>query len=212
MEQSWHSGRSARITSTYNAVAAAYERQFLDELEAKPRDRALLDELAAHGTGAVIDLGCGPGQIGAFVGHSGRPVIGVDLSIEMATLASRRLTGAVAADVLALPLADASVGDAVAFYSLVHLPRAALLPALQELARVLTRGGWLAVSAHEGEGEAQATEFLGYSVDLTATWFELDELTNAAEGAGLEVVRAERRAPYENEGSTTRLYVVAAKA
>lgn len=212
MEQSWHDRRRSGTASAYDAVAALYERQFLDELDAKPGDRVLLDELAAHGTGTVIDLGCGPGQIGGYVGRGGRPVIGIDLSTQMATRASHRLTGVVVADVLALPLADASVGDAVSFYSLIHLPRAALLPAMRELARVLAPGGWLAASVHEGEGEVQVSEFLGHQVELSATLFTLEELTAAAAQAGLEVVQAKRRPPYENEGSTTRLYVVAAKA
>lgn len=195
--------------AAYDTVAAAYERQFTDELAAKPRDRELLDEVAARSTGVVLDLGCGPGQIGAHIARSGRPVIGIDLSRVMAGRAARRLTAAVTADVLALPLPDASVSDAVAFYSLIHLPRSSLRAALREVARVLEPGGCLLLSAHEGEGEAHVTDFLGHRVDLAATFFSLDELTDTAALAGFTIVSAERRAPYEHEGSTTRLYVVA---
>lgn len=200
--------RRGHTAAAYDAVAATYERQFLDELTAKPHDRQLLDEVAAHRTGTVIDLGCGPGQIGAYLARSGRPVVGVDLSVAMAARAARRLTCAVAADVLRLPFYDGSVSDVTAFYSLIHLPRAALVAALRELARVLAPGGWVAVAVHEGEGDAHVTEFLGHHVELSATLFTMDELTAAADRTGLAVVRAERRPPYENEGSTHRLYVV----
>ena len=205
-----HDDRHRKTTAAaYDAVAVPYEQRFLDELAHKPKDRALLDRLARRGTGPILDLGCGPGQIGAHLMGQGRRVIGIDISREMAARASSRLTGAVVADALALPLATHTVSDAVAFYSLIHLPRRLLLDAFTEIARVLQPGGQFAVAAHEGHGEVHANEFLGRPVTLQAQLYTLAELSNAAANAGFDLVSAHRRAPHDNEGSTMRLYLVA---
>lgn len=196
-----------RAAAAYDAVAEEYEKRFHDELQTKPRDCQLLDELAARSTGVVLDVGSGPGHVGARMRDAGRPVVAVDLSRAMAQAASRRLDGALVADMIQLPVASASIADIVAFYSVIHLPRTHLRDALREFARVLVPGGDALLSAHEGAGDVQVTEFLGHDVDLHATFFTLDELIDAAVAADLAVVSAERRPPYPNEGSTTRLYV-----
>jgi SAM-dependent methyltransferase len=200
-----------RLASSYDQVAGAYEHRFLHELDAKPRDRELLEAFAAAVDDPVVDLGCGPGQIGAFVRARGRAVVGVDLSRAMARLAARRLDGAAAADMRTLPLAPGRVGGVVAFYSLIHLRRPELRPAVAAVAAALRPGGRLLCSAHEGDGEYRADEFLGRRVPFAATFFALDELVGAAADAGLAVVRAERREPYPTESRTFRLYLEAVR-
>jgi SAM-dependent methyltransferase len=206
------SGPWPALGRSYDAVAAAYEDRFLDELDAKPRDRELLAAFVAvlPDGGPVLDVGCGPGQIGAFVHRaSGRTVLGVDLSPAMAARAAGRLDGGVAADVLRLPIAEGCVAGAVAFYSLIHLRRHDLVAGAHELARVLRPGGQLLASFHEGEGEAHLDEFLGQRVEVAATFFTLDEVVDAFQAAGLRIDVTERRPPYATEGQTTRLYVAA---
>lgn len=200
----------SRVRASYDAVAEAYEARFLDELDGKPRDRELLDELAAAAGDPVVEIGCGPGQVGAYVRGRGRRVVGIDLSNEMAARARTRLDGAVVADMRALPIASGAAAGIVAFYSLIHLPRADLTDALREFRRLLRAGGRVLFSAHEGEGEVVLDEFAGRPVPMIATLFGLDELVGACDAAGLRVLHAERREHYEGE-VTTRLYVLAAK-
>jgi ubiquinone/menaquinone biosynthesis C-methylase UbiE len=197
------------IRSSYDAVARPYERQFLHELDEKPMDRELLAWLASVAKDPVLDIGCGPGQIGAAVAASSRVVIGVDFSREMARLAATRLDAAVAADMRALPLGAAVAGGVVAFYSLIHLRRRELGAALQEFHRVLRPGGWMLISAHEGTGEIERDEFVGEPVPMAATFFRLEELATATTEAGFEIIRAERRLPYPSEAQFPRLYVAA---
>jgi ubiquinone/menaquinone biosynthesis C-methylase UbiE len=142
---------------------------------------------------------------------AGRPVFAVDLSPAMAALAARHLDGAVVADMVQLPFAPGSISDIVAFYSLIHLPRARITDALREFARVLGSDGHALISAHEGTTDVAVSEFLGHEVDLHASFFTLTELTQAAASADLAPVLAERRPPYPNEGSTTRIYLELAK-
>ena len=197
------------VASSYDRVAAKYEERFLDELDDKPRDRELLATFAASVRDPVVEVGCGPGQVGAYVRRCGRRVVGADISSSMASRSSARLDAAVAADMRALPIASGAVGGVIAFYSLIHVRRSELESVLRELARVLRPGGRLLLSAHEGQGELEASEFLGETVPMIATLFELDELVTATRAADLELTLAERRASYETESGTVRLYVEA---
>ena len=198
-----------RLPSSYDAVASEYEATFLDELDGKPQDRAMLRDFIDATTDPIADLGCGPGQVGRFVRSRGRTVVGVDVSAEMARLASRHLDGALVSDLRHLPFAGASLGGVVAFYSLVHLPREELRVALAEIHRVLRPGGRLLLSAHEGEGLIEQQEFLGHAVPFVATLFNLDELVDATEGSGLHLTMSVRREPLETEHQTGRLYIAA---
>lgn len=193
----------------YDRVAVAYEQRFLDELGAKPRDRELLDRLATAVADPVVEVGCGPGQIGAYLRDRGRRVVGVDVSPRMAALASRRLDGAVVADMRSLPFPDAAVGALVAFYAVIHIPRAELASVFQEFARALRPAGRLLLAVHEGEGDVTVSEFLEHAVSLSATYFTLDELVTATAAGGLSVIAAERRQPYPSEGPAVRLYLEA---
>jgi SAM-dependent methyltransferase len=197
-----------QLRSSYDAVASKYEAHFLDELRDKPRDRELLTAFAETVSDPVLEVGCGPGQIGAFLRERGRRVVGLDLSPQMAMLANGRLEGVLAGDMRSLPFASGHFGGVVAFYSIIHLRRAELRGALAGFCRVLRPGGRVIFSAHEGRGVVERDEFLGELAPFVATLFELDELGEACRVAGLEVLLAERRAPYQSE-STVRLYVEA---
>ncbi len=199
------------LRSSYDTVAAKYESRFVDELRDKPRDRELLKAFATSVGDPVVEIGCGPGQIGAFVRQRDHRVIGVDLSMQMARLAARRLDATLVADMRALPLASGSVGGLVAFYSVIHIRRPELEAVLGEFHRVLRSGGRVLFSAHEGTDEVELDEFIGEPVPVAATFFELDELVATSASAGLEVTLAERRPPYAVEGDTVRLYVGAKK-
>lgn len=196
---------------SYDIVAEKYESRFAHELEDKPRDRELLETFASSVGDPVADIGCGPGQVGAFVRQRDCRVIGVDLSERMAALADDRLDAAVVADMRLLPFADESLGGLLAFYCVIHLGRAELGAALREFGRVLRPGGAILFSVHEGQGEVVLDTFLEEPVPFTATFFELGELVRASEVAGLDVTIAERRMPYRSEGGTVRLYVEAEK-
>jgi SAM-dependent methyltransferase len=202
-----------RLRASYDVVAARYEAAFVDELAGKPDDLAHLAAFATSlGEGVVLDVGCGPGQVGAAVAAlDGAVVRGIDLSTAMAVLAGRRLGGAAAGDLRALPVASGSVAGVVAFYSLIHLRRSEQAAAWSEIARVLRPGGRTLVTAHEGEGTVEVDDFLGAGVPFVATLLSLDEVVAGAEGAGLSVVLAVRRDPYPTEHPTIRLTVEAVR-
>jgi SAM-dependent methyltransferase len=198
-----------RVRSSHDRVAAAYATRFIDELRGKPRDRELLAAFATSVSDPVVEVGCGPGHIGAFVRDHGRCVVGIDLSEGMAKLSARRLDTAATANMRSLPLASSTAAGLIAFYSLIHVRREELGPVLHEFKRVLRPGGRALFSTQEDHGEVEVDEFLGAPVSLVASFFQLDELIAASRTAGLVIIRAERRAPYPSESETFRLYVEA---
>ena len=176
-----------QLSASYEAVAHKYEAQFADEMADKPRDRELLSSFAEAVTDPVLEVGCGPGQVGAFVRGCGRAVYGFDFSSQMTKLASVRLDGAV-----------------VALYSFIHVRRQGLPDVLREVHRVLRPEGRVLFSVHEGEGVLGRDRFLDEPVPFIATLYMLDELVAVCRDTGLTVSRAERRLPYSSE-STVRL-------
>ena len=65
--------RDQRVRSSYDAVATGYADHLVDELLAQPFERWLLDRIAAHADGGpVVEVGCGPGHVTAYLAEAGR--------------------------------------------------------------------------------------------------------------------------------------------
>jgi len=197
-----------QLGSSYETVARKYEATFVNELADKPRDSELLSRFADAVSDPILEVGCGPGQVGSFVRERGRAVCGLDLSSEMVKLARARLDGAVLGDLRCLPVAAGSLGGLLAFYCFIHVRRHELPEVLQEVHRVLRPGGRVLFTVHEGEGEITRDQFLEEAVPFIATLYVLDELVAMCRDADLVVALAERREPYPSE-TTVRLFVEA---
>jgi rubredoxin len=80
------------IRAAYDKAAATYGETYANELVGKPFDRFQLDWLAASmpAGGRLLELGCGPGHIGAYLAARGVPAEGIDLSPAMLAEARRR--------------------------------------------------------------------------------------------------------------------------
>lgn len=96
--------------------------------------------------GVALDAACGTGRHAAHLAARGHRVVGTDLSAEMLAWAPGKVPGAgfAQADLLALPLREASFDLAVSGLALAHV--ADLAMAIGELARVLVPGGALVLS------------------------------------------------------------------
>jgi len=199
------------VARVYDRIAVRYADVFSDELERKPGDRRLLDEVASacRGRGLVLDVGCGPGHVARYLHDAGVDVAGVDLAPAMAAEAHARhpAVPCVVADLRRLPVADAHAAGIVALYSLIHLRRAELRPAVEGFARALRPKGVLLVAVHGGDGQVHADEFVGEAVSVDATLFSAAELRAAIEAAACTVEEVVERPPHPFEHPTTRLYV-----
>jgi SAM-dependent methyltransferase len=207
---------SGHIQACYDAVAREYAERFAGELAHKPLDREVLGRFASEvrGRGDVYDLGCGPGQTTAYLHGCGIDVRGLDLSPNLLREARQRHPGIPfeAGDLLALPLADASLAGVVAFYAIVHLSPAGLRRALTEMHRVLRPGGRLLFAFHIGEGSLHVEEFLGRPVAMDFVFFTPGVVTRELIQAGFVAVEVIERDPYpEVEYPSRRAYLFARK-
>jgi SAM-dependent methyltransferase len=195
-----------RTGDSYDRLAEEYTARLADELMHKPLDRALLASLAERvrglaredKPGLICDLGCRPGHVARYLHELGASVLGVDLSEGMLARA-RHLNPELEfrrGDMRALEVPDGAWGGIAAFYSIIHIPRDAVVGVLRELRRVLCPGGWLLVAFHVGEDVLHRDELWGVPVDLDFTFFRRVEMERYLLAAGFGVNDSVERSPY----------------
>lgn len=205
--------RDAKVVAAYDAAAVAYSEALLDELTGKPFDIWLLERIADDADGPIMDLGCGPGQIAAFLADTGAEVHGLDASPAMVAQARANFSDLDFTvgrfDQLLRPRSAAAWGAIVAWYAFVHLAPSELAPTLRTVGATLRPGGTLALAVHLGDGIVHADELFGVPVDLDFVAHDRDEVLAAVAEAGLEAAEWYVRAPHAEEAQTVRLYVLA---
>jgi uncharacterized protein YceH (UPF0502 family) len=205
--------RDARVLAAYDAVAGAYSDALLDELTAKPFDIWLLERVAGLAQGPVMDLGCGPGQIAAFLADQDVDVHGLDASPAMVAQARANfpdLDFTVGRfDQLLRPRNAAAWGAIVAWYSFVHLAPSELAPTLRTVGSTLRPGGVFAFAVHLGDGIMHADDLFGTPVDVDFVTHDREEVLAAVTQAGLALDEWFVRSPVPSEAQTVRLYVLA---
>jgi SAM-dependent methyltransferase len=204
----------AETRAAYDTVAVSYEQMLRDLLAASPWDRAMLDTFAelVGPAAAVADLGCGPGRITGYLAGLGLDVFGVDLSPGMIDVARRTHPGLrfEVGSMAELPVADASLAGAVAWYSIIHTPPERLGAVFGEIARVLAPGGVLALGFQVGDERKHISQGYGHGVSLDAYRLRPEFITGLMADAGLaEQARLVRQA--EPPESTPQAYLIARK-
>ena len=199
------------LIESYNLLAEDYAQQYYDELTRKPFDRELLERfvLSLPSDSRVCDLGCGPGHLADHLRSLGAHALGMDLCPAMIAIAQKRYPSNhyVVGDMLRMELPDESLGGIVAFYSMIHLKRLEVFPAVREMARVLVPGGGLLVAFHRGTGTLHEDEELGRPVAFDCTLFEPEDISSSMVEAGFLLEEVTVRDPYDFEYPTTRVYV-----
>jgi SAM-dependent methyltransferase len=207
------------VTNTqksYDRVAEEYARRIFDELQYKPLDRQLLDQLAAsvEEGGLICDLGCGPGQIARYLHERGARVIGVDLSPQMIAQA-RQLNPDLdfkQGNMLALDVEDEAWAGIAAFYSIIHIPREQVVDVLHELKRVLRPGGLLLLAFHIGTEVVHLEEWWELPVSADFVYFQAPEMQAYLQAAGFLMEDLIERPPYPDvEHQSHRAYILARK-
>jgi SAM-dependent methyltransferase len=204
--------RADALRAGYAPVAGAYAEHLAGELAGKPLDRAFLTAFVERARGPILDLGCGPGHVAAFLAERGAQVEGADLSPEMIAEARARFPALVftVADMFALPHAAGSLAGIVAFYAIVHVPTAELSGALAEMHRVLAPGGALALSFHIGTEHKHVDELFGCATSLDFVFHEPAAVVAALAAAKFTLEARLERAPYPDaEYPSQRCYLLA---
>ena len=208
---------SQSVRETYDRLADTYARRYIDELQSKPLDCALLNRLATdvQGHGDVCNMGCGPGHISRFLRDIGASVFGLDLSpgmIEQARELNLDISFHVD-DMISLTLQDDALAGIVAFYAIVNIPPDSLPAVFQEMLRVLKPGGLLLLSFHIGDEILSPDELLGKRISMDFFFFLPVYIRRRLEAAGFAVEDVIEREPYapEVEYQSRRAYILARK-
>ncbi|MFW5419914.1 methyltransferase domain-containing protein [Nocardiopsis sp. CNT-189] len=201
--------------ASYDAIAAAYDEHFADQLSGKPLDRAVIAGFAelVRGTGPVVDAGCGPGRVTAHLASLGLDVHGVDLSPGMLAVARRlhpelRFEEGSMTD---LDLPEGGLGAVVAWYSLIHLLPEEVPGALAGFHRALVPGGRLLLGFQVGEEPLSFTEAFGHPVELDFRRWMPGRMAALAEQAGFEIEARMDRARLPDE-TAPQAFLIARKA
>lgn len=179
--------RVAQTRATYDRIAPEFAARTRDRAALRPRVERFASALRP---GALVyDVGCGPGYDSAALRARGLRVVGLDLSAAM--LRAGDAGGPlVQADMRRLPLRTGSASGVWANASLLHVPRAATVPALRELARVLAPGGCLHVAVKEGSGEVLDRERYGPDAPRWFTYWGAESFDRALGEAGFAIEAA----------------------
>jgi ubiquinone/menaquinone biosynthesis C-methylase UbiE len=140
----------------------------------------------------VLDAGCGTGVPAAQqLTLAGARVTGIDISPVMLDIARRNVPEAtfLEMDVMDVTPALGDFDAAVAFFSLLMLPRAEIPAALTRLREVLVPGGWLALGMVEADIDDVPIRFLGAPVRVTG--YIRDDLHDVVTAAGFTVLGEE---------------------
>jgi ubiquinone/menaquinone biosynthesis C-methylase UbiE len=204
---------TSAVRAAYDVAAEDYAQAFADDLWDLPVDRDVLDSVArmiAHGE-CVLDLGCGPGQVGHYLAKRGLRMVGMDLAFQMLLMARRRTgNGRLACgDMRSMPFRTASFSGIIAFYSVHHLPRPELRTALAEVRRILKPTGLLVIATHLGESEVYSSTFLGHEIETVGgTLYGEDELVGMLECGSFVIEDIRYRESLSHEHESRRIYVM----
>lgn len=207
--------RDAKVRASYSAVATAYADALTGELDGLPFERWLLDRVAAHaGTDPVVEVGCGPGHVTAYLAEAGADAMGLDLTPEMVAQARKRYPDGVyeVGDLRTLmrPVNGSGWAAVLGWYSLIHLAASELPAALEALTRPMRPDGLLVLALHAGTEVRHHDTWFDHEVDLDVVLHEAADVVALVERAGLVDVEWYRRGPVAGLGETSeRLYVVA---
>ncbi|MEV8377122.1 class I SAM-dependent methyltransferase [Kribbella sp. NPDC056861] len=187
------------VRASYDRVADNYVEMDLTDVNKYPWLRTALDGFAAavDGLGPVLDVGCGPGDVTAYLAERGLDVSGVDLSARMIEHARQRFPEQrfAVASATELELAESSYGGILGWWSLFNLPRDVLAQVLSSFARALVPGGHFIMATHMGDGDRERTEgYGGVPVTWTTHLWQPEALWELFAAAGLDPV-AELRVP-----------------
>jgi 2-polyprenyl-3-methyl-5-hydroxy-6-metoxy-1,4-benzoquinol methylase len=201
-------------------VESGYDRMAEQYLATKDPEDPLalvaLEDLASllPSEASVLDLGCGAGvPVTRWLADRGFAVTGVDVSARQLELARKNVPEGtfLKADMTELAFAPESFDAAVAFHSIIHVPRAEQHALLESIHRWLKPGGVFLATMTVSDYEGCEENWEGWGAPMV--WSHYDGKANVAmlREAGFEIRYAEPRTGKGTGDTETWLWVLARK-
>ncbi|MGF7125052.1 class I SAM-dependent methyltransferase [Rhodococcus sp. AG1013] len=178
----------------YDVMANLYAETFPSPY-LTPLERQVIAAFAdlvhdSPGEGAVLDVGCGPGDVAADLASKGLDVLGIDPSVAMLGIARRSYPhlrfvhgdAHLAGD----ELAGVTVRAILARFSLIHVPPAEVTAVLHHWSALVAPGVLVAVAGQTTDAVGEVIEF-DHAVAPAWLWHP-DRLAAALADAGFDEV------------------------
>ena len=185
----------AVIRRSYTEKADSYIRMFGAVAHVDPEDLRFLERNLGRCEGPVLDVGCGPGHLTAYLTELGLTAAGIDLVPTFIDCARSNWPEVefTVGSMRALDHPDKSLGGILAWYSLIHFEPDALGAVLAELHRSLEHGGVLVVGFFDGDD----VEPFDHKVTTAYRW-PIDRFCGLLSASGFIEVERARRAGTEH--------------
>lgn len=202
------------VRDSYDRAADNYVEMVtttgIGDIRTHPWLKAAIDAFATTVApiGPVLDVGCGPGTVTAYLAERGIEISGIDLSPRMIDHARRlhpqcKFAVGSATD---LDLRPASLGGILGWWSLFNLPRNVLPIVLAAFAEALRQGGQLIIATHVGDNDVERSEaYNGVPVQWTTYQWQPEQLIALVKQAGLRPVADLRLPADQTSGPATVL-------
>ncbi len=179
---------SKQVQRAYDQIVLSYANQNHSQLPPENL-RLWADDLVKHigHEGRMLEIGCGTGRDMAWFETQQTQVVGLDLSAGMLNYARNQVRGdLVMMDMQQIGFADDSFDGIWCCASLLHLPKSNALETLQEMGRVIKRGGLLVLSIQEGRFEGWNEGYVG-GVKRFFARYRQEEMAGLLARVGFEV-------------------------
>ena len=179
------------VAAAYDARADEYIASLGSIEQMAAEDRATIEKWRVTVRGRVLDAGCGPGHWSEVLSDGRRnDVVGVDASARFIRSAQKRFPhiNLVVGDLAALPLASASLGGVLSWFSIIHTAPTEVVGIIREFARVLAPGGSLLLGFFDGIARSPFDHAV-----TTAYYWSADALGDVLTEHGFVVERAATR-------------------
>lgn len=181
-----------KTIDTYNMMAVEYDNETVDFWERFPK--TIINKFIELTKGKVLDVGSGPGRDGLLLKDAGFDVVCIDASEAMVSLSKEKGLESVVGDFTNLPFGEDSFDGVWAYTSLLHIPKAEIHKAIQEIKRVLKTGGIFGLGLIEGDSE-EYRESSGVNMPRLFSYYPKDEIEKLLENNDFEILYFEQFKP-----------------
>lgn len=196
-----------KTIETYDKHADSYQSKFMDFESYKTRLKGFCDILLPGAK--VLDVGCGPGNAAKLLVESKKDfeILGIDLSTEMisrarANVVSPRVSFLVE-DIRDMNLKDMVYDAVILSFCLPHLSNEEAENLVDDMAVVLSKGGFLYLSCMEGSKSGFETTSFSSSDYIFFNYFSEDFIRQILGKNNFQILQLHRDLYPESDGSTT---------